>query len=114
MLRAAALVLRERGLPVSLYADVPHATRYGWPSWVSGARVASYLDPDAFWGHHMRGTGIALDVLRPQVHPLDDAAHERKLAAVGAYRTQLPALEAEFGVMSRPDVLRYEVVWPVP
>lgn len=117
LVRAAALVLRARGAggtPVTLYADVPHATRYGWPPWVSGARVDRGVHPDACWRYHMRGTAIALDDLQPRVHRLDDAGYERKLAAVQAYRTQVPALEAEFGLVSRPDVLRYEVVWPLP
>lgn len=48
VVRAAALVLRERGRLVTLYADVPHATRYGWPRWVSGASGPADLHPDAF------------------------------------------------------------------
>lgn len=114
VVRAAALVLRERGTPVALYADVPHASRYGWPRWVSGASGPSDLEPDAFWRHHMRATGIPFEELRARVHRLDDGAYERKLAAMLAYRSQIPALEAEFGLLSRPAVLRYEVVWPLP
>ena len=33
LVRAAALALRERGREVSLYADLPHATRNGVPDW---------------------------------------------------------------------------------
>jgi hypothetical protein len=96
-----------------LYADVPHATRYGWPAWVSGAPGDPHLDPHTAWADHLRAAGIELDALRPQVHRLDDATFARKLDAVRCYRTQVPALEAEFGVFSRPDVLRYEVLWPL-
>ena len=115
LVRAAALALREAsGRPVTLYADVPHATRYGWPHWVTGAPAGPRLRPDAFWRRHMNGTGIDLTRLEPQVHRLDDADYGRKRAAVRAYPSQLAALEAEFAVLSRPDVLRYEVLWPLP
>ena len=48
------------------------------------------------------------------MHELDPSELERKRAAVQEYRTQVPALEWEFGMLSRPEVLRYEVVWPLP
>ena len=112
--RAAALAMRDAGRATTLYADVPHATRYGWPAWVSGTAADPHLHPDALWRHHMGGTGIGLDDLEAEIHRLDDRAYERKLAAVRAYATQVPALEAEFGVLSRRDVLRYEVLWPLP
>ena len=43
--RAAGLELRNRGFPVSLYADLPHATRHGWPAWVTGADIAPSVGP---------------------------------------------------------------------
>jgi hypothetical protein len=33
---------------------------------------------------------------------------------VACYRTQLPALEAQFGPLTSGDRLRYEVVWELP
>lgn len=111
---AAALVLRDRGRIVGLYADVPHATRYGWPAWVTGGRPELLVDPAAYWDRELRSSGLSLAKLRPDVHRLDNAAHARKLAAVRAYRTQVPALEAAFGLLSRPDILRYEIVWLLP
>jgi LmbE family N-acetylglucosaminyl deacetylase len=111
---AAALVLRERGRLVGLYADLPHATRYGWPAWVTGGRPEPLLDPTAFWESELSASGLSLATLQPNVHRLDEAAHASKLEAVNAYRTQLPALEAAFGLLSRPDVLRYEIVWRLP
>ena len=35
--REVALELRRRGMPVTLYADLPHATLYGWPASVTGS-----------------------------------------------------------------------------
>jgi LmbE family N-acetylglucosaminyl deacetylase len=110
----AALVLAERGRVVALYADVPHATRRGWPAWVTGAQPEPVPDPSTDWERELCSSGISLAALRPEVRRLDEVAHARKLAAVNAYRTQLPALEARFGLLSRPDVLRYELVWSLP
>jgi LmbE family N-acetylglucosaminyl deacetylase len=113
IVRAAALELRHRGHEVALYADVPHATLYGWPAWVTGERADPHLDPGAHWEHQMRGTGLSLRELPHRVRELSPAERERKLAAVRAYRTQYSALATAFAI-ERPDVLRYEVVWRLP
>jgi LmbE family N-acetylglucosaminyl deacetylase len=114
LVRAAALALHAAGRAVVLYADVPHATRFGWPTWVTGYPADPHLDPEAFWSQHLRDTGVDLAALSPDVRELDPSEFERKRAAVREYRTQVPALEWEFGMLSRPEVLRYEVVWPLP
>ena len=114
LVRAAALALHAAGRAVVLYADVPHATRFGWPTWVTGHPADPHLDPEAFWSQHLRDTGVDLAALSPDVRELDPSEFERKRAAVREYRTQVPALEWEFGMLSRPEVLRYEVVWPLP
>ena len=111
--RAAALALRDRGHSVALYADVPHANVYGWPSWVTGEAEDPYLDPAIAWDITMNGTGVLIAELKPEVHALDDTAEAAKREAVQRYRTQVPALDAQFSVLQRPDVLRYEVVWPL-
>ena len=110
LVRAAALALRGRGREVGLYADIPHATVYGWPAWVSGEPPYALLDPGAHWDAAMAATGISLRDLPAEVRASTPDALERKLAAVRAYRTQLPALEAQFGVLS-PEVLGREVTW---
>jgi LmbE family N-acetylglucosaminyl deacetylase len=110
---AAALALRSRGREVALYADVPHATVYGWPAWVTGEDPGPHLDPQAYWDHVTHEFGIAVGEDGAEVHRLPDAERERKLAALRAYRTQVPALEAAFGVC-RPQVLGHEVVWRLP
>jgi hypothetical protein len=67
-----------------------------------------------FWSYHLNGTGIDLAALSPDVHELEPSELQRKRAAVQEYRTQVPALEWEFGMLARPEVLRYEVLWPLP
>jgi LmbE family N-acetylglucosaminyl deacetylase len=117
--RAAALELRERGRRVTFYADVPHANIHGWPAWVAGssngasAEPAEFLDPEAFWALAFEGSGLDLAALQPSVRRLDDAEDTAKREAIGRYRTQVPALEAEFALLSRPETLRYEVTWPL-
>jgi LmbE family N-acetylglucosaminyl deacetylase len=111
--RAAALELREKGHEVALYADVPHATVYGWPAWVNGGPADDQLDPAGHWERAMAGSGLSLRDLEPRVHQLEPEEVARKRAAVERYATQVAALEAEFGMLTRPEVLRYEVVWPL-
>jgi LmbE family N-acetylglucosaminyl deacetylase len=109
LVRAVALQLRDAGFPVSLYADLPHATLHGWPAWVKGERRAGSRDlVSAFWDHVLAGTSA----LEPTVHELDAEAHERKLAAVKMYRTQLRGLEEFAGrPLSDRELLGYEVEW---
>jgi LmbE family N-acetylglucosaminyl deacetylase len=50
--------------------------------------------------------------LRPVAELLDDAAAERKLAALRRYRTQFPALDAApLRRLSEPLWRRHEVFW---
>jgi LmbE family N-acetylglucosaminyl deacetylase len=109
LVRAAALELRDAGFSVSLYADLPHATLHGWPAWVKGARLGGSRDlASAFWDHVLAGTSA----LTPTVHALDAGAHERKLAAVRMYRTQLQGLEEFAGrPLADRETLGYEVDW---
>jgi LmbE family N-acetylglucosaminyl deacetylase len=108
LVRAAALRLRDADFPVSLYADLPHATVHGWPAWVKGGRRWGKDLAAAFWEHALAGTGI----LAPSVYALDGESHQRKLTAVRMYRTQLRGLE-EFAGRSVTDreMLGYEVEW---
>jgi hypothetical protein len=108
--RDAALRLRARGREVALYADVPHATVYGGPAWVTGSDSEPYLRPEARWAHAMAATGIELPAPRAEVTALAPEALERKRRAVGEYRTQVPALDAQYGVL-RPEILAFEVIW---
>ena len=112
--RTAALALRERGFPVALYADVPHATPHGWPAWVTGAAPESDSHAAGEWERSMRDAGLSLGELAPQVRALNTAEQELKRQAIDCYRTQLSGLQASFSLLSRPEILRYEVIWPLP
>jgi len=109
LVRAIGLQLRDAGFPVSLYADLPHATLHGWPAWVKGKRRSASRDlAAATWEHVLAGTGA----LAPTVHALDAEAHERKLTAVRMYGTQLQGLEELAGrSLSDRETLGYEVDW---
>lgn len=110
--RAAALELERQGYQVSLYADLPHAIQYGWPASVTGAAPLARVDVDGFWEATLeRSLPGPAAPLRREVHVLDDCAQAAKRAAVRAYRTQLPALEAMNGRLRERGVFRYEATW---
>jgi LmbE family N-acetylglucosaminyl deacetylase len=109
--RSAALALRARDRRVGLYADVPHATRHGWPSWVINGTRGDRDEASERWRADLADANLGLSELDARVHELDAVATERKLAALAEYRTQLPALTTEFSLTTRPEALRFEVVW---
>lgn len=111
LVRQVALVLRERASPVSLYADLPYASRYGWPSWVSGERGSPYLDVDAYWERWL-STITERHLLAPVVHFLEPGEQLRKLGAMRMYRTQFPAIEeGPSRRLSHPRRIGFEVTW---
>ena len=117
LVRAAGLALADQtDRTVELVADVPYATRDGWPPWVTGSRGphdgpvdgaidgrwAEWLDP------LRRGLGP------PVVHRLDADEQAAKLEAARCYATQFEFLEGgPERHLSRPDRLAAEVSWPV-
>jgi LmbE family N-acetylglucosaminyl deacetylase len=107
LVRDAALRLAEEGMAVTLYADLPYATEFGWPPWVTGAEPHPHVDVDAYWAE-------AIDVLQgyaPQAVELSGASVARKIEAMRAYDNQFPVLEGPFQRLTHPDVVRYEVVF---
>jgi hypothetical protein len=108
LVRDAALELQaEEGRVLVLYADLPHAIRRGWPTWVAPDGDAIVNDEWAIALAGLRGLSP-----RPHVHALDAVRRTDKLAAVRLYGTQLAGLEQmAFGPLER--VLRYEVTWEV-
>lgn len=110
LVRELGLRLAAAGFATSFYADLPYATEFGWPAWVTGAEPEPFLDVDAAWradAEQLYGRGWA-----PKAVTLANDLRERKLAAVRTYGTQVAALDA--GPQQRlthPELLRYEVVW---
>ena len=111
LLRAYALALGRAGMPVTLYADVPYATTYGWPHWVTGTPPDPHLDVDAFWAESLAavpGRG------EPCVVALEPARAAAKLEAMRAYTTQFPSLDrGPIGQLSNPLVHGFEVFWDI-
>ena len=111
--RDACAALIDEGYPLTLYADLPGATRYDWPVWVTGGEPDPYLSVDVYWRDALAGAGFDPDALRPVVHELDGPELDRKLKALRHYRTQAAALRT-YARLDDPEVLRYEVTWDVP
>jgi LmbE family N-acetylglucosaminyl deacetylase len=110
LVREAALRVGARGgIETRLYADLPHALRFGWPSFVTGERRR--VDPAPFWERSLRNAGPTAAAAVPEIHRLTAAEEERKLEALFAYRSQLAGLDLMFGGITRADHLRYEVTW---
>ena len=110
LVRGAALALRRRGTPVTLYADLPHAIARGWPSWVAGADGAPAVDAE--WDIALQAAAIDGGLGSVRVHSLDDGSLAGKIESLRAYTTQFSALDAmAFRPLQEPGTLRYEVFW---
>jgi hypothetical protein len=110
--RGLALVLRAQGMPVTLYADIPYATQFGWPHWVAGADRNPRLDVDVFWNRFLSQVPGLAEV-RPRVLALRPGEAARKLETMRMYRTQFEGLDA-VGKLSDPAVHGFEVYWDLP
>jgi LmbE family N-acetylglucosaminyl deacetylase len=115
LVRDAALALARDGWPVTLYADLPHATRRGWPAWVTGEPEPAGVDAGGAWNAALVAAELTVERLTTRVRPLDAPARERKLVALAAYRTQLAGLN-KFSFIPLDDAraLAWEVSWQVP
>lgn len=103
--REAVLALAPR---VFLYADLPYATRFGWPHWVTGAEPRSDLRPEALWEEHLAGVPCGA----ARVAELSSEEAAGKLRAMETYRTQFAALNAgPLNQLRHPQLLPYEVFW---
>jgi len=112
LVRTYALAAARNRIPLWLYADVPYAVTFGWPSWVTESEPDAHLDVDAYWEHvvdEIAGFG-ALRGAHVARLASEDAA--RKLAAMQAYRTQFRALDGgAIGLLRNPLVHPFEVFW---
>ncbi len=109
--RAAALALHAEGADVTLYADLPHATVFGWPRWVLD-ESSSEADPAGDgWATQLQETGVSVERMVAAVHRLPTEDHARKLEAVFTYGSQLAPLQEDFGSLADPQLLGLEVDW---
>ena len=105
LVRRAATALSAPG-EVTLYADLPYATRFGWPAWVTGGEPTSNVDVDAYWRLYLD------DDRRPVIRRLTEEQQAVKLEALGAYRSQLAALDGgPQRRVSHPELIAYEAFW---
>ncbi len=105
--RDAALELAASGQSLRLYADHPHAVRLGWPAWDDERKAGP--DVAEQWDQRFREAGLTMT--RPDIHRLGAPERQRKLVAVSAYRSQLPALTSAFGEIEGFPVFPHEFVW---
>lgn len=100
---AAQTLARELGVPLTLYAEQPYATRHGWPGWVDGAEPNA--EAEAEWEQ-----AVGTLASTPEVDRLPPHEFEAKLAALRTYRTQFDALigHSRYGLDS-PDAIGIEV-----
>ncbi len=91
LVRDAGALLRERGVPATVYTDYCYSTREGWPTFV---RPDGRPEADEQWRAsigHLVGDRLA----QPRVVRLTDAESGPKLEAMRGYVTQFENIEAE-------------------
>jgi hypothetical protein len=95
--RDAALAL---GVEVTLYADLPYATEFGWPA------SDPLRDVEFYWSRFVP------QGFEPRTVELDAEQQRRKIEAMRAYRTQFAILEGgPLRRLTHPELVRYEVVF---
>lgn len=101
-------------LPLTLYAELPYAARFGWPSWVTGAPADPRVVVDVDWELCLESAPVPRAALSSRVRRLDADERRAKLAAMRRYRTQFPLLnQGPIGLLEHPLVLSWEVSWSV-
>jgi hypothetical protein len=111
----AALALHAEGAEVALYADLPHATGFGWPRWVLDGSSSGADPAGDRWASQLETTGIPVGWIAAATHRLPARAHANKLEAVLTYGSQIAPLERLFErSLEDPQLLGFEVVWRLP
>ena len=91
LVRDAGALLRERGVPVTVYTDYCYSTREGWPTFV---RPDGRTEADEQWRGsigHLVGDRLS----QPRIVRLTEEESGRKLEAMRGYVTQFASIEAE-------------------
>jgi LmbE family N-acetylglucosaminyl deacetylase len=110
--RAAALALHAEGANVTLYADLPHATLFGWPRWVLDGSSSEADPAGEGWATQLQDTGVAVERMVAATHRLSAKQHAGKLEAVLTYASQIATLQEVFGSsLDDPQMLGFEVDW---
>lgn len=108
--RTTALAL-DSVTDIALYADLPYATRFGWPPRMTGEPASAHVDVDAFWSAELEGVRERF-AASPSFTPLSGAQQADKLRAMRAYRTQFPGLDGgPQRRLSHPALLGFEAAW---
>ena len=112
----AALALHAEGAEVGLYADLPHATAFGWPRWVLEDTSSTGVDPAGErWASQLEAAGIPAERIVAAAHRLPTYDHAGKLEAVLTYGSQIAPLERLFErSLEDPQLLGLEVAWGLP
>jgi LmbE family N-acetylglucosaminyl deacetylase len=90
--RAAALALHAEGADVALYADLPHATVFGWPRWVLDGSSSEADPAGEGWATQLQETGVPVERMVAATHRLSPKEHAAKLEAVLTYSSQTAPL----------------------
>ncbi|MEV6963907.1 PIG-L family deacetylase [Hamadaea sp. NPDC051192] len=110
--RDAAIAAATHDADVYLYADIPRAVTFGWPTWVTGRPEPQYVDVEWWLERELEACGLDPSRLTRHAVALTDAQRDRKQRAVACYRTQLPALCLSTDGPNRWDAfLDFEVAW---
>ena len=78
-----------RGMPVSLYAELPYSVTHGWPPWVQAQGPRAWGDVDAYWQAFLTDVPEMPPLRAARVAHLDAEAAAVKLRAIGCYRLSL-------------------------
>jgi LmbE family N-acetylglucosaminyl deacetylase len=99
---------------VFLYADLPYAIEYGWPSSLTGEPKPPFVDPDFWIEQELGRAGLSTQVLREKAFEISPLIRRLKEDAVLCYRTQLAALHLTPADRNRWEAcLSYELGWEV-
>ena len=107
--RRYAQQLLGRGMPVSLYAELPYCVAHGWPSWVRADGPHGSGDVDAYWQAFLGGVPQMPPLREGRVARLDAETAAVKLRAIGCYELSLGLAARE--TLAAGAFYAAEVVW---
>ncbi len=107
--RRYAQQLLGRGMPVSLYAELPYCVAHGWPSWVRADGPHISGDVDAYWQAYLGGVPQMPPLREGRVVRLDAQTAAVKLRAIGCYELSLGLAARE--TLAAGAFYAAEVMW---